>query len=424
MKKVPDGNGGLRWLDERDEPDELAYDFDSFRDDTQFMRKRAAHRSENRLTAHAQLAHSASMSLCSADLTIYKALLTVACESYDLARALHRAVQAVARERKCASADLAAANWEKLIQIEFDAVRGMIPGPTASGTPALPPGHVDVLPGEVDKEDKADCRERERERMRFARSLKKPKALKVLLGRDEADRIAAELLEFSPWMTEVVDILWRDMLSCVEAGGGLFIRPTLIVGPPGCGKTAIFMRLAELLDMPHSRLEMSSATAAFDITGAEATWASAASGEPIALIERSGSASGLLILDEIEKGSRPTSSGGDPAQALLPLLNRATARTFRSPFLGRVVDLSHLSFVATANSIDGIPAPLRDRFRIVEVGMPAGVQLDALVRRQVGDEPAVIEILSREIAAGRLSLRGLERVAESMRRIKNMPAIH
>jgi hypothetical protein len=424
MKKISDGAGGLRWLDERDEPDELAYDFDDFREDTHLMRKRAARRSKNRLEIHVQLAHCASASLCSADLTIYKALLTVACESYDLARALHRAVQSIARERKCASADLAAANWEKLIQIEFDAVRGMIPGPTASGTPALPPGHVDVLPGEVDKEDKADCRERERERMRFARSLKKPKSLKVMSGRDEADRIAADLMEFSPWMAEVVDILWCDMLSSVEAGAGLFIRPTLIVGPPGCGKTALFMRLAELLDMPHARLEMSGATAAFDITGAEATWSSATSGEPVALIERSGSASGLVILDEIEKGSRPNSSGGDPVQALLPLLSRSTARTFRSPFLGRVVDLSHISFVATANDLSSVPAPLRDRFRVVEVAMPSGVQLDALVRRQVGDEPEVIEILSKEIAAGRLSLRGLERVAESMRRIKNMPAIH
>jgi hypothetical protein len=411
-----DGRGVEMWFDDEGRGGDGAVP--EYREDTHYMRVRAAMSEEYEVRRHALYAHTASAALSGGNLTVFRALLTEACASMDVALSLNRAALVVAKSRNTSEYELARQQYAKIIAMHEGEA-----SPADAG-PAPPLGFVDVLPGAVDQEEKIDLHVRERARLQFERALKAPKALKIQKTRDDADRIAAGLLEYAPWMTDVIEILWTDMLSCVDAGDGLFIRPLLIVGPPGCGKTVLFMRLAELVGMPHARLEMAGATAVFDVTGAESTWATATPGEPVAMIHRSGSASGLVILDEIEKGSRPTSSGGDPLQGLLPLLNRATARTFRSPFLGRVVDLSHLSFVATANSLDGIPGPLRDRLRVVEVGMPTGAHLESLVRRQVGEEPAIVSRLASEIEAGRLSLRGLERIAENIRRIKASPAIH
>lgn len=253
------------------------------------------------------------------------------------------------------------------------------------------------------------------ERAEMLRRLIKPKAVTGLSTRHEADAIASELMSFAPWMRAAIEVLWRDMLASV--GGPLVLRPLLLVGPPGCGKTALLTRLAALLNLPTTRVEMSGTTAVFDLTGLEFNWSDSRPGEPITLIDRTGQANVLMVLDELEKAGR-TGNGGDPLAALLPLLNRDTARSFRSPWLAVPVDLSHVSWLATANDLSRVPRPLLDRLRVIEVGLPSGAALRTLIARVLGEVDLCSEALARietEITAGRLSLRGLARIGEELR---------
>lgn len=262
------------------------------------------------------------------------------------------------------------------------------------------------------------------ERAEMLRRLIVPKAATVLPTRHEADVIAADLMGFAPWMQAAIEVIWRDMLASV--GGPLVLRPLLLVGPPGCGKTAFLTRLAGLLNLPTSRIEMSGTTAVFDLTGLEFNWAESRPGEPISLIDTSGQATVMMVLDEIEKAGR-TGNGGDPLAALLPLLHRDTARSFRSPWLAVPVDLSHVSWLATANDLSRLPRPLLDRFRVIGVGLPTGAALRDLIGGVLGEvdlcEGALAQI-ETEIIAGRLSLRGLTRIAENLRRLEERRFLH
>jgi len=262
------------------------------------------------------------------------------------------------------------------------------------------------------------------ERAEMLRRLIKPKAVTGLSTRHEADAIAAELMSFAPWMRAAIEVLWRDMLASV--GGPLVLRPLLLVGPPGCGKTALLTRLAALLNLPTTRVEMSGTTAVFDLTGLEFNWSESRPGEPISLIDSSGQANVLMVLDELEKAGR-TGNGGDPLAALLPLLNRDTARSFRSPWLAVPVDLSHVSWLATANDLSRVPRPLLDRLRVIEVGLPTGVALRTLIGRVLGEVELCSKALGRietEIISGRLSLRGLARIGEELRVLEARRLLH
>jgi len=231
-------------------------------------------------------------------------------------------------------------------------------------------------------------------------------------------------MSFAPWMRAAIEVLWRDMLASV--GGPLVLRPLLLVGPPGCGKTALLTRLAALLNLPTTRVEMSGTTAVFDLTGLEFNWSESRPGEPISLIDSSGQANVLMVLDELEKAGR-TGNGGDPLAALLPLLNRDTARSFRSPWLAVPVDLSHVSWLATANDLSRVPRPLLDRLRVIEVGLPTGVALRTLIGRVLGEVELCSEALGRietEIISGRLSLRGLARIGEELRVLEARRLLH
>ena len=178
------------------------------------------------------------------------------------------------------------------------------------------------------------------------------------------------------------------------------------VGPPGVGKTSLGQSIAKALGLEFRRVSLGGVHDEAEIRGHRRTYIGSLPGNIAQAMRKAGKRNPVLMLDEVDKLS--ASHQGDPFSALLEVLDPEQNNSFRDNYLGVPFDLSKVLFIGTANVLDAIPGPLRDRMEIIELTGYTEEEKLQIARRY---------LLKRQLQANGLTTENVQISEEALRKI-------
>lgn len=250
----------------------------------------------------------------------------------------------------------------------------------------------------------------------FAALIKQPLTLRAV---PDLVKVRPRLLGEFPYAATVVDAVLKGLVGRRH----VWLRPTILLGPPGCGKTRFARRLTEELRTPYELVSCGGMSDAA-IGGAARRWSTGEPSLAMMAIRRHECAGPIIILDEIEKiaTSRQNGSAHD---VLVGLLEAETSRRWHDPYVEASCDLSHVSWLMTANALDPVPGVLLDRCRVLRFPEPEPQHIAVLAPRilerlyvDAGHDPRwstplePFELAALSAAWSGGSIRRLERLVE------------
>lgn len=190
---------------------------------------------------------------------------------------------------------------------------------------------------------------------------------------------ASEILEEDHYGMEEIKKRVLEFIAVSQLKGSTQGKILCFHGPPGVGKTSIARSIARALNREYFRFSVGGMTDVAEIKGHRRTYVGAMPGKVIQCLKKTKTENPLILIDEVDKIGR--SHQGDPASALLELLDPEQNKNFLDHYLDVPVDLSKVLFICTANVIDSIPDPLRDRMELIEMSGYVGEEKLAISKQ-------------------------------------------